>query len=334
MARPIEEFTMAWKALSGTSEQEGWRSISVASAGACLLMAGRHFPGNEESLLAGFPATKLSAAERLPEGRGFEVVRADPHGDGKTWIGLTRKESGSPEIFAEMVGDVTGALDSASGEGEDRLLRVLLSRVRAWQEFMRKGAQVLSPEAEIGLLGELTFLGAAIKAGIPAASVVESWVGPLDGIQDFELGIGAVEVKATLANKGFLAKIGSLDQLDDSVRKPLFVAGVRVKQSESGKTLPEIAHELSKSLDSDPEALRKFSDRVFAAGLHDSHAERYIRRFVIDEMKIVEVGEGFPRLVLGSVHAGIRRAIYEIDLDSVSGQMVGLSEVLKKLGVL
>ncbi|MEW6513565.1 MAG: PD-(D/E)XK motif protein [Pseudomonadota bacterium] len=76
-----------------------------------------------------------------------------------------------------MVGDVAGAMDAEAAEGEERILRAMLSRVRAWQEFMRKGAQALSPEAEIGLVGELSFLRLIIEAGVPAVIAVESWVG-------------------------------------------------------------------------------------------------------------------------------------------------------------
>ena len=335
MARPIDEFVLAWSALSGASDEEGWRSIAVASAGSCSLMAGRRFPGNEEALLAGFSAAKLpAAAEKLPEGRGFDVSRADPHGDGKIWIALSRKELGSVEMFAEMVGDVAGAMDAVAAEGEDRILRTLLGRIRSWQEFMRKGLQVLSPEEEIGLVGELSFLCALLEAGVPATLAVEAWVGPLNGVQDFVLGTGAVEVKATLSSQGFPAKIGSLEQLDDSVLKPLFLAGVRFLQRESGKNLPEFANAVGEILLGEAEASRGFSDKLLAAGFHAGHADRYPRRFSLEGTRIVEVKDAFPRIIPGNILGGIRRVIYEIDLDRAPGGDSCLVEALNKLGVL
>lgn len=334
MARPIDEFVVAWGALSGTSGEEGWRSIAVVPAGPCVLMAGRRFPGNEEALLAGFSSARVPAAEKLPEGRGFDVSRADPHGDGKTWLALTRKESGSPELFAEMVGDVAGAMDAVSGESEERLLRTLLGRVRSWQEFMRKGLQALSPEAEIGLIGELSFLGALLDAGVPAPMAVEAWVGPLDGVQDFELGTGAVEVKATVSSQGFPAKIGSLEQLDNSVRRPLFVAGVRLSLRESGRNLPEFAAAVREALQEDPGASGMFVDRLLAAGYHEAHADRYPQRFSLEGARVVEVGDGFPRIVPGTVPDGIRRVVYEIDLDRARGEDAGVIGALERLGAL
>lgn len=334
MARPIDEFVLAWKSLSGSMEEEGWRSIPVAPVGPCVLQAGRRFPGNEESLLTGFSSAKIPAAEKLPEGRGFSVERVDPHGDGKTWLALTRRESGSVELFSTMVCDVTGAMDAEAASGEERLLRVFLGRVRAWQEFMRKGAQALGPEAEIGLIGELTFLGAIVEAGVPAPLAVDAWVGPLDGIQDFEIGTGAVEVKATVSTAGFPAKIGSLEQLDDSVRQPLFVAGARLSQMESGQNLPEFVDAVRQAIKGDSEAERLFAERLLAAGYFDAHADRYPRRFVLASTKVIEVANGFPRITPGTAPAGIKWVIYEIDLDKAPGEILDPEGALKRLGAL
>lgn len=335
MARPIEEFALAWESLAGVSEEDGWRSIPVSSVGGiCNLMAGRRFPGNEETLLVHFPSVKIPVAEKLPEGRGFTIERVDPHDDGKTWLALARMESGSVDLFSVMVCDVVGAMDAEVAGGEERLLRVFFGRIRAWQEFMRKGAQALGAEAEIGLIGELLFLHTMVEAGVPAPLVLESWAGPLDGIQDFEIGTGAVEVKATVSSSGFLAKIGSLEQLDDSLRQPLFIAGVRLSQTESGRNLPEFVEDIRLALNGEPEAERLYAERLLAAGYFDVHADRYPRRFALAGMRVIEVVEGFPRIVSGMVPDGVKRAFYEIDLDRVLGENVGSVVALKKLGVL
>lgn len=334
MARPTDEFLLAWESLAGEATQDGWRSIPVARSGSCQLMAARRFPGNGESLLAHFPTVKIPVAEKLPEGHGFTIDRVDPHGDGKTWLALTRKESGSVELFVAMVGDVVGVLDTESASGEEKLLTFFLGRVRAWQEFMRKGIQGIEPEAEIGLIGELSFLSSMMDAGIKASLAVESWVGPLDGIQDFEVGTGAVEVKATLSATGFPAKIGSLEQMDDSIRQPLFLAGVRLSQTASGRNLPEFVEHVRGLLNEDAEAQRLFADRLLAAGFLAAHADRYSRRFSIVGTRVVEVGEGFPRLTHGTVPDGIKSARYEIDFDRASGENLGSEGAFKKLGVL
>jgi hypothetical protein len=199
---------------------------------------------------------------------------------------------------------------------------------------MRKGSQSLSPEAEIGLVGELILLRAIIDEGVPLAAAIESWVGPLDGLWDFEIGTGALEGKATLSSVGFPVKIGSLEQLDDSVRQPLFLAGVRLRQAEAGQSLSRLVAEMRDVATGEAEAMRLLDERLIAAGYFDLHANRYIRGFMLAEIRAVEVKAGFPRLTLGSVPFGVNKAMYEIDLDKVTGQRVAIVEVLKKLGAI
>jgi len=227
MARPSNEFVLAWSSLTSADAEPGWQAIDLPSAGPLQLRAGRRSPDNSEAVLVGFPSDRLAAADKLPEGHGFTVERADPYGDGRLWLALTRKSAGRLELFEAMVCDVIGALDDsfAAGSDERKLLRAFVGRVAAWQEFMRKGAQTLSPEAEIGLFGELMVLQSILESGVAPSTALEGWVGPIEGLQDFTLGTGAIEVKATLSTKGFPARIGSLEQLDDSTRQPLFVAG-------------------------------------------------------------------------------------------------------------
>lgn len=336
MARPSKEFLMAWSSLSGDDTEPGWQAIALPSAGSLELRAGRRSPDNAEVVLVGFSSARLGAADKLPEGQGFAVERADPEGNGLLWLALTRKSAGSAELFAAMSCDVIGALDDAVAAGADeaKLLRVFIGRVGAWQEFMRKGTQALSPEAEIGLIGELTLLRAIIDAGVPSALAIESWVGPLDGIQDFELGTGALEVKATLSAEGFPAKIGSLEQLDDSTRQPLFLAGARLRQSETGQNLPGIVEAMRLAIKGDGEAERLLAERLLAAGYIDSHIDRYPRRFEQAGTRVFEVAGNFPRMTSGTVPAGIMRAIYEIDLDKAPGDNVSAEGALKKLGAI
>lgn len=336
MARPSEEFLLAWSSLSADDPIPGWRAISLPPAGPVCMQAGRRSPDNAEAILLGFPSARLAPAEKLPEGQGFSVERADFDGARQLRLALTRCAAGSAELFAAMACDVVGALDEAASTGaaEPKLLQVFLGRVGAWQEFMRKGSQSLSPESEIGLVGELTLLRAIIDAGVPLASAIESWVGPLHGVRDFELGTGALEVKATLSAAGFPAKIGSLEQLDDSVHQPLFLAGARLRQTETGQSLPELVAEMRDIAAGEAEAVRLLSERLISAGYFDAHADRYVRRFALADTRVVEVKDGFPRLTPGSVPLGVTKATYEIDLDKTAGPSILTADALKKLGAL
>lgn len=332
MARQIDEFILAWNALSDTSGIQGWRGIPVFLAGPCSVMAGRKFPDNLEAFLAGFVNTGLPFPRNLPEGIGFSVSQAVIPDDDRIWIALTRKQSGDLQMFVEMVGDVAGAMDAVSSCGEKRILDEFLGRIKAWQEFMRRDQQALGTEAEIGLVGELILLLKLFSEGISPHYGVESWKGPLDGVQDFLLGSGAIEVKTTLSSQGFLARIGSLDQLDDSILRPIFICGVRLSLGESGQSLNELIAKVKELLTGNGSAERLFSGRLLAAGYFEFHSTQYVRRFLLSEIRFLEVERDFPRIFSGNVPHGIRRVTYEIDLDLVPGGVISLNEALKKLG--
>lgn len=334
MAQPIDDIEIAWSSLRGSADVSGWRSISISTVGQCSLRAGLRFPEKHESLLASFSSSAIAAAEKLPDGQGFVVSRLEPSDDGLTWLALTRSSHGSLELFSAMVADVVGAMKIGVDIDEKHLLQIFLGRIRAWQAFMRRGIQSLSPESEIGLVGELALLRAIIDAGISPATAVEWWVGPLHGVRDFELGTGSMEVKATLSVTGFPAQIGSLEQLEDSVRQPLFLAGARLRQTMTGQTLPELVAEMSDVAAGEAEAVRLFSERVIAAGYFDIHADRYIRRFKLAEIRIVEVKDDFSRLTPGNVPVGVTKATYEIDLDKAKGPSISVLDALKKLGAI
>lgn len=336
MARLSSAFEMAWGSLDAATDEAGWRTIAIEAAGPIEIHAGRRFPENQESMLVRFPGLKVGSAEKLPDGQGFAVERVDPRDDGHKWLALTRRIDGSAELFSAMVCDVAGALDLAAAEGSDeqKTMRSFLGRVRAWQEFMRKGSLVLSAEAEIGLIGELKVLAALINAGVADGAAVGGWVGPMDGLQDFLLGTGAMEVKSTISATGFIARIGSLDQLDDSILQPLFVAAVRIRQISAGENLPDIVAASRALVSGEEGARRMLSERLIAAGYFDSQADRYIRRFELAGVRFIEVDANFPRLLRGTVPTAVTRALYDIDLDKIPGGSTDVSFILNRLAAI
>ena len=78
MARPNNEFLMAWSSLTSADTEPGWQAISLPSAGPLQLMAGRRSPDNAEAVLVGFPTARLAAADKDADGKlSFsEVVQA------------------------------------------------------------------------------------------------------------------------------------------------------------------------------------------------------------------------------------------------------------------
>jgi hypothetical protein len=340
MALPSEsdELTAAWRALEGAERSAGWRTIHVAVGGSSALLAGRRFPDNQEALLVGFAGKGALLPEVLPQGRGFEVSRAElgAASAGRVWIALCRNSAGRLDLFTMMARDVVTTLSDLPNADDATRLRLFLARIRAWQDFMRSDTDgCLAPDAEVGLVGELEVLGSLLGTGIVPPTALDAWRGPLDGVHDFAFGTGAIEVKTTSSPSGFLATIGSLEQLDDSLIRPIFVAAVRVTLDPSGETLPERIERIRAVLTGDPASLGTFGNLLLHAGFIDLAAHRYTRRFSrISSSRILNVSDTFPRITRASVPIEIRSARYEVDLDLIKAQDVGLLDALRQLGVI
>jgi hypothetical protein len=291
-----DELRFAWRALaSNTAGAEGWSTIPLALTGPRKLRAGRYFPSNEEALLVGFTAVQVPPAAQLPQGHGFLVSKVDlgTEGSGGLWLALSRRTQGSLDMFTMMALDIIATLNAGSATAEERLFQLFLARIRAWQDFMRRGTDAtLGPEEEIGLFGELVFLRGMLDVGLPAVVAIESWLGPMNGIQDFVLGGGAVEVKTTIATVGFTATIGSLEQMDDSSRQPLFLAAIRICLDATGMSLPTIIEDTRTLLGEDPATGHTFNVKLIHAGYLDAVAEYYKRTFTHVSTRIMRVTEG------------------------------------------
>ena len=329
--------TAAWRALTGDKSREGWNTIYLTSGAPCPVLAGRHFPGNEEAVLVGFRSVGIPPSDHLPQGKGFSVKKVESRlvDEKHDWISLSRQASGSQEIFLMMADDVISSLSMRSQACEQELLNVFLGRIRAWQSFMQRDTDaVLSPATEIGLIGELELVRALLEGPLAAAVVLDSWRGPDDGLQDFVFGTGAIEEKSTVTVGGFPAIIGCLDQLDETLIRPLFLAGVRLRLSDAGVTLPDEVSTIRQLLQSDRAVLGTFNNLLIRAGYLDSISMRYTRRFQYVSMRILAIDETFPKLTRSKVSSEIRDSRYTLDLDMIDRAGVSLNIALKQLGVI
>lgn len=332
----IGELHIAWRALSGTPDMKGWRTIPIATDNPCKLRAGIRFPDNEESLLIGFSSPCLAAITNLPKGFGFSVFRVDLDSGGgeSAWIALCRQKAGNLELFTLMAEDIVSFLSPLAGAEEPKLLDSFLARIRAWQDFMKRGKDhLLGHEAEVGLFGELEVLRILISAGLPVPHAIEAWQGPLGNSQDFVLGTGAIEVKSTVSSACYVVKIDSLDQLDDSYVRPLFLVALRISLDSSGRTLPEQICELRNLISAQRVPLDYFNNRLLHAGFHDAAVPHYSRRFSLNGNMMLRIAAHFPRYTRGNVVAAVKSMRYEIDLEMVGIEGVSIHDALTELGV-
>ena len=326
---------IAWKALSSQPDSVKWAMIPVMQPSSFTAHAARKFPGDLEALIVEFPGSSISDSRRLPEGGGFEVVR--PHTpatpSSTSAIALVRHPAGALEMFKVMVTDILTLLNRSRSLPANALVNRFLERVVAWQVFMQPPSNgPLSIEAQTGLFGELLFLDQLLDRNIPSKLAVEAWDGPMCGAQDFRINGSGVEVKSSTAAEGFIAKIQSLEQLDDGEASPLFLVAFRLETSADSRKLPDLVGSLRQRLDADGSRVM-FDRKLMAVGYHEDHVASYSRGLTLIETQIYKVGLEFPRLTRGNIAPAIRRANYEIDIGGLDAPLVDEAGLFQGIGL-
>ena len=326
----------AWRALAGNAGGSGWQTVHLLQLGEVAILAGRQKPEDREALLIGFRHARLPPPSQLPAGRGFSVdATRHPSVPNLLLLALTRQEGARTDLFEAMAQDLIALLADALHEDEQTVADAVLARIRAWQDFMSyPRAGILSEDEEIGLHGELVVLERLLTALPDSAAVVDMWQGPLRGLHDFMLPVGALEVKATTSVTGFRAQIGSLEQLDLSIRSPIYLAAVRLTVSSAGLTLSQRVALLRSSLTTcGGQAGQTFEARLLRGGYINAFADRYVRRLVVSDLRWIDVIADFPLLTSASVPRGILSARYVIDLDMRPLPTTSLTTILEAAGL-
>ncbi|WP_421445062.1 PD-(D/E)XK motif protein [Agrobacterium tumefaciens] len=334
MLTDTDELETAWRALAGQTADKGWLTVALGHSSP-RFRGGIVFPEGGETLLVGFNVGSELRKADLPEGTGFRVeISKESFSAGfSTWLCLTRQSGAGRDLFVQMAADIVSALSRATTQSDSWLLTLMLARIRAWQEFMRKPrADLLRPEEELGLFGELTFMREAIAGGAAVADVVHAWNGPSRSLQDFQTAVIGVEVKATLSANSFSAHISSLEQLDGMRERAVLLAAIRFSLQDEGQTLPELVV-VVRQLAADRGLLSTLNRTLMLSGFVDEASELYKRRFVPLDIRVFEVNETFPALVRSRTSPEIRAAEYEIDLDLVACVPLTLGDAMQQYGV-
>lgn len=327
-----EGLARAWRALARQEASEDWRVVHLTGMGAVSVEAGCHFPLGREALIVSFPSSWSVNSTRLPEGKGFDVaiIEGQTVVAGNTAIALVRRPEGSPDIFAIMVVDVLRTLEAAAGTPNRDVIEAFLERVREWQAFMARTHRPLSPDAQIGLLGELWMLRLLADTSL-GVGALDCWQGPLRAAQDFHVRGGAIEVKSTVRTGSFLARINSIEQLD-STREPVFLCGLRFQENTDGFSLVDFVSELRERF-KHAGVQRGFEALLMVMGYLDEHAPLYGRTLTMTNAKGFRSDGNMPRLTRAALPVAIRSAAYVLDLDALEVPSMTLPDVINKFGL-
>ncbi len=270
------------------------------------------------ALLFEVATRSLPAAKDRPDCIGFrldfETVEKGPNG--RCRLCLVLKDRSYGEIFATLAQDV--ADNVAGAPTELAAVRTLLSRLNTWQRFLERfGNKMLSIEEQAGLFAELTVLEQDLLGALGPAAAVNAWRGPFREVHDFRTGHVSIEVKASLAAAAATFRVSSLEQLDPGNASCLLIRHIALAAGQgSGEALPVVVGRLRDALrKQDPGAATEFDSRLMECGYLDDQADAHgDNGFSVRVSRWFEVREGFPRLLPGSVPAGIVAAKYTLAL--------------------
>jgi hypothetical protein len=205
---------------------------------------------------------------------------------------------------------------------DKRPISSAIPEILASYERILEGAERLSAQEEIGLIGELLLLAHLVSV-LGDRSALECWLGPDKSEHDFSVDTFDLEVKTTSAEVR-RHWVSSHTQLVASQGRALMLVSIQLTIGvEGARTLGEAIRDLRGKLA--PDALGDFDKRLDERGWRDAHEKHYRRRwrlrsspaaFVVDEV--------FPAITTTRLlRAGLpveryARLSYELDLSGLA----------------
>lgn len=253
-------------------------------------------------------------------------------GGGKNSLLLRLIDDDSVDIFDALIRDLDDSLTDAMTLKE--AFNLFIDRLGVWRNFFeRHGYNILGPEAQQGLFGELYLLQEHVLTHAEHVQALHFWRGHDRKYQDFSFPHGNVEVKTTARKEHKTVIINSEKQLDETGLESLGLYCLAVNISEnSGITLPGIIGEIRDLLAGVPGAVTLFNRYLHHVGYIDEHEEHYVGMgYLTVEEYFFEVCEGFPRITnpppgVGDVKYSIVLSAckdYRADIEPVIAKMIG-----------
>jgi ribosomal protein S9 len=198
----------------------------------------------------------------------------------------------------------------------------LETSLAAWKQLLRDNGQ-LSPEAQVGLFGELWVLSRLLRHH--GARAIDAWTGPWRAPHDFRLTAADLEVKATNAQRRRHAIHGLL-QLETASDRPLFVVSMSVEHGGlGGQALADMVAAARALLGADAAAVQRLQEGLNRSGYFESTTPMYTERLSIrGHAWLVPVDDSLPRFTREALRRewpdGFNRigdVTYDLDLEGL-----------------
>ncbi len=329
-------FAETWGLLegeSGTIGLSGRIQRRIMPEGRRNVFLGLEVPSGNRMLILRVSSNSLLGQSTPPDSRGL-IVRTNNSDDqgGSTEVEIVLTDVQHRGIFDLLVRDLVEAAERP----EDEAVGVarLLARLSNWQQLLRRlSPRGLSPEARLGLWGELWVLREVLAPVIGIADAISAWRGPMGVDQDFQMGAVCMEVKTSAAHALDRIPVASERQLEVPEAVALVLVGLSVDaRIGHGETLGDMIR-VVRSAAAKVGCLSRLDDRLEGVGcggedahLHDDmgYSVRSLAPFL--------VGPGFPKLVSADLAVGVSDVRYSISLASCRPHMMGAEDLRELLG--
>jgi putative PD-(D/E)XK family protein DUF4420 len=244
---------------------------------------------------------------------------------------VCRLTSFEPEIMDKFVTVAKDIAFHCSEYKSAQLFIKIQERIKSWANFLKPSRVGLKHSEFVGLLGELYVLSEYFMTQLTALDSIRAWIGPEDKKQDFAFNNIAIEVKTSLAGDQQVIKISSLDQLDKVTDELYLLRVVAVPSGDdTGYSLKKLYEECLGKIDKDDEAESLFLHRV--SKLYGKASESQLKsHYVISNVSLFNVKDGFPRITRDDVVAAINNVKYDINVSAISKFEINkdITEIIK-----
>ena len=326
-----EELDSVWSKLESdlksdeTSEKRIYRRLDLKNESGLRL--GVITPGNVRELLIQIDENDdYSFNPPKWVGMRFDIITLGVPDEGTRHISLYLEDPEHERVFTMVCSDIAKTLSQMDFPSHRTLeLKAILDQ---WTRFFKIfGPDGLSPEAQRGLYGELTWLELLLETDMDMSVLVESWQGFKRAYYDFELNGRVVEVKTTMTKEPRRVRISNERQLDDRGLDSLHLYILTLQKFETGgETLPELVDKIRETLKHNAMA-SAFDRSLKRSGYFDFHANNYTSGYTRKKQEIFQVINGFPRII--DFSAGVGDISYSITISVCSSFAVDLKSVLR-----
>lgn len=264
----------------------------------------------------------FSTPDHLPDkfptlnGIKIHLLKPENNNNGKYMLILLLNDKKDWQIFLSLCNDIITA--TSEFEQPSHATKVILRRLKRWQEFLQLPRSGLLPEKTIkGLIGELLYISMHLQPVFGIEQAIQYWQGPDDLPQDFNVNSCAVEVKTQLGSTIPKVQVSSADQLCTQLPEMylhVFTLGKTDPQADDAVNLPNLIERIKQKLEEEsPSSFERFSNLLYQTGYVDS--EDYLQfSYILASQQSYFVEKGFPRICPDILMQGVNNVRYDINL--------------------